>query len=173
MSNLYFFKAVNYEWNMLQFSYSKLSEDLSKEDKNCYLECFLIHAKVLLEFLMEKGSDGRKSGEFLDKKISGWRKERGKILSEKKRIKLFIKFNSLLSHLGKERVSLIQKDKCWNLSSIFKTITSLLKEYDEYLDSSNKPHDWLKDMSISKKFSLVLQSTSDIGTTSIIQDIKI
>lgn len=170
MSNKDFFEAVNYEYKMLQFSYSKLCSRLTIEERNCYLECFLLHSKVLLEFLMEKGSNGRKSCEFLTSNKKEWKKERNALLSENKRNKLFKKFNNLLSHTGIKRVKLAQEDKEWDIRYLFKTIKSLLEKYSLGLEDLNKPSDWLMNIQSTKQrhSNLMSQTTSDITITSII-----
>lgn len=172
MTNIEFFKAVNYEWKMLQFSYLKLSENLSSEERNCYLECFLIHAKVLLEFLMGASHSEHSERLLIETKKETWMREREVIYlaydSEKEKDR-FRKFNALLSHIGKDRLNMLN-EKEWNIVELFKTIKSLLEKYSQFMEERDKPNDWF--IKIGDFPQLNLEKSSDIikeelmGTTS-------
>ncbi len=165
MSNPAFFEIVNYEYKILQFSYFKLNGELTKEERNCYLECFLLHSKVLLEFLLGVGHSKHSENFLEEDKSKEWVDTREEIYFkyDTRKKNRFRKFNALLSHIGGDRENLITNEKKWDVVGLFNTIKILLEKYSEYLEPSDKPKDWLVNFYQIKidETRLFSQKTSD------------
>jgi len=127
-------KLVQYEIDMLLFTYSKLGI-VDQLEHNVYLESFLIHVRNLIEFLVNerRHQDDVMLEDFLN--------DNSKIQIINKLVKSFFnktemdRIHKMLAHISYERINLKGK---WNVGDYFQTIYRALNEFVESLSISNK-----------------------------------
>ncbi len=133
---------VMYEVRMLYFScikYYSLLESNIKDDKNLknlFLECFILHAKVLAEFFHDTGktinSDQIRAYHYFKSK-----EDYHKIINkENKELKSLRKdFNTYLSHLGALRGF---NKKKWNIPKILHN--NIIDSFEIFKDNLSKKY---------------------------------
>lgn len=108
---------VKYEFDMLEWTYFKLSNDdaSSKQEKNAYIECFLIHARNLTDFFspqLSAQNDDVLASHFFDN-AEVWKSHESNLCQYIKSQRSDI--NKTLAHLTYYRV----KPKQWEGARIY------------------------------------------------------
>ncbi|MFA6098809.1 MAG: hypothetical protein WCV50_03475 [Patescibacteria group bacterium] len=120
-----------YEDDMLNFSFNKIFECLKQQEQKSLqmaLECFLLHARNLLEFFYyrKNGKSYIRAIDFIESKQ--WEK----LLPKKtaRIIKLQKRIDNELMHLTDKRISGIPPEKSWDIDILldFIVLTKIFKK---------------------------------------------
>jgi len=123
-------KALNYERRMLRATAMALASGIIENQLvlNTFIESFLIHARLLIEFLYEprKKDDDIRPGDWLDP--HEWRKIRGK--KSKLLTKTYEDAHKYLAHLTGTRLN---QKRTWDCPAILREIETLLDKFFQQL----------------------------------------
>jgi len=126
-SNKQIIKDLRGEYYVFHFCYKKLESSIEEPYKRIYLECFLLHARNLYEFL-----NGKKKHKD-DVSITDF------IIKRNRLDTLPIdRINVQLSHISYKRLGPKHIDLSNKREEIYKIIKSALSEYDKIVTSEYK-----------------------------------
>lgn len=115
-------EVIDYEYEIMSFSFEKLKTSTLVPERNLFLETFLLHARNLIDFLEAFGQDD-------DLLITDFKDKKGKPLNH---IKLKLdedlkkKINKHCHHLSKQRL----KEKfLWDIQKICEEISKGMREF--------------------------------------------
>ena len=112
---------VQYEFDMIEWAYERFSgSPKSENERNAYLECFLIHARNLLDFFVKpqnSRTDDVLARHFFENDTQWQQKEDGICTFVKKERDTIHK---TVAHLTYERIN----EKTWDVRRIFNELES-------------------------------------------------
>ncbi len=128
---------IKYEFSMLEWSHNKVLDcSENSQDKNGYLECFLLHSRNLVDFFIKPSnyhanSDVIARNFFVDDSV--WSSKESTlckyIVSERDKI------NKTLAHLTFERIN----EKTWDVCRIWDDLSEAKSKFLSCLGSGQKP----------------------------------
>lgn len=127
-------KKIIYEFEMLEYCYEKLSKSRSKNGgmQNLFIEGFLLHARILKGFFVDKKrKDDVSATDFVDSQK--WMEVKSKLCYylEENRERL----NKYLAHLSYSR---LQNDKQWEYKKIYDELVEAWKKFYNLLPEEYK-----------------------------------
>ena len=134
-----------YELLMLRYTHKQLTEQNHKLNFNCYLECFGIHARLLLAFLTNQKGNGNNN--FIASDFAKYRP-----ISHDELRGVTQRVNSQILHLGKKRPS--QPEEKFNTAdadNILKWIETAILRFLDALSPEYRSH-WNEDGADPVKF---------------------
>ena len=119
-------KKVRYEWWMLNETCRRITNGVGKSqvETNVYLESFLMHSRILCEFLSRARNDTSAphktdivAGDFLDSDES-WKVEKGEYIKQN-----WIKLQRSIAHLSYDRLDYEETgNKKWRIDKIYNEV---------------------------------------------------
>lgn len=115
-------EVVDYEYNMLKFSFEKLKTITESFERNIFLEAFLLHSRNLIDFLEASGQ----KDDLLVTDFNGKNCQPLNVINLNLDKELKQKINKHLHHLSKRRL----KDKfLWDTQAIYDEIAKGMNKF--------------------------------------------